>query len=170
MLCKADMPRSTHLKNSFDPISDAQTIILVLGTLPGDTSLALNEYYGHSRNRFWKIIATITNNSQPLNYQEKKSLLLKTHIGLWDLAHHAVRKGSLDSMITKEVPNDLEGFIAKHKKLKLIGFNGKKSEALFDKYFKRKEGIRYILLPSTSPANAGIGFEKICEEWRKILV
>jgi hypoxanthine-DNA glycosylase len=162
-------PTSASTKPSFDPISNSETTILILGTMPGEKSLELGEYYGHSRNRFWKIISTITNNSLPLTYADKKELLMKSKIGVWDVAHKANRKGSLDSSIEDEEPNDLDGFIARHKNLKVIGFNGAKSEALFDKYFDRKSDLKYISLPSTSPANTGIDFENICKIWRQIL-
>lgn len=143
--------------------------MLVLGTMPGDKSLELNEYYGHSRNKFWKIISTITNNNLPVTYSDKKTLLHKTKIGIWDVAHKANRKGSLDNAIQDEEPNDLNRFISKHKNLKVIGFNGTKAEALFDKYFTRQTGLKYISLPSTSPANTGIDFDNICKIWRQIL-
>jgi hypoxanthine-DNA glycosylase len=159
-----------HIKTSFDPISNADTAILILGTMPGDQSLKLGEYYGHPRNRFWKVISTITNNDLPLSYEAKKALLMKSKIGIWDVAHRATRKGSLDTAIEAEEPNDLEAFIERHKNLKVIGFNGAKSEVLFDKYFGRKKGIQYISLPSTSPANTGIDFDKICEQWRQLLI
>jgi hypoxanthine-DNA glycosylase len=137
--------------------------------MPGDKSLELNEYYGHSTNRFWKIISTITDNDLPLTYADKKALLLKTKIGIWDVAHKATRKGSLDSAIENEEPNDLDSFIAKHENLKVIGFNGTKSEALFNKYFDKKNRLKYIFLPSTSPANTGVNFDNICKLWRQIL-
>lgn len=161
---------STHTKTSFDPISNSDTTVLILGTMPGDKSLEFGEYYGYSRNRFWKIISTITSNTLPLTYADKKELLIKSKIGVWDVAHKANRKGSLDSAIKDEEPNDLEGFIASHKNLKVIGFNGSKSEALFDKYFDRKSDLKYISLPSTSPANTGIDFDNICKLWRQILI
>jgi hypoxanthine-DNA glycosylase len=162
-------PITAHTKSSFDPISNADTTILILGTMPGNKSLELGEYYGHSRNKFWKIISTITDNDLPLTYTDKKALLLKTKIGIWDVAHKANRKGSLDSAIEDEEPNDLDSFIARHKNLKVIGFNGTKSQALFDKYFDRKNSLRYISLPSTSPANTGIDFDNICKQWRQLL-
>lgn len=162
-------PFSADTKKSFDPISNSDTTILILGTMPGDKSLELGEYYGHSRNRFWKIISTITDNDLPMTYTDKKALLLKTKIGIWDVARKANRKGSLDSAIEDEEPNDLDNFIAKHKNLKVIGFNGTKSQVLFDKYFHRKSDLKYISLPSTSPANTGIDFDSICKLWRQIL-
>jgi hypoxanthine-DNA glycosylase len=126
---------------------------LILGTMPGEKSILLGEYYAHARNRFWKIIAAITNNDLPATYADKKLLLLNSGIAVWDVAHRAKRKGSLDSNIKDEEPNDLDDFIARHKHLKCIGFNGRKTELLYDKYFERKSEIRYISLPSTSPAN-----------------
>lgn len=162
-------PITTHTKTSFDPISNVDTTILILGTMPGDKSLELGEYYGHSRNRFWKIISTITNNDLPLTYSDKKELLLKSKIGIWDVAHKANRKGSLDSAIEEEEPNDLDNFIARHKNLKVIGFNGTKSQALFAKYFDRQSDLKYISLPSTSPANTSIDFDNICKQWRQLL-
>jgi hypoxanthine-DNA glycosylase len=159
----------TNTKTSFNPISNPDTSILILGTIPGDKSLDLGEYYGHARNRFWKIISTITENKLPLTYTEKKALLLKTKIGIWDVAHKANRKGSLDNAIFNEEPNDLESFIARHKNLKIIGFNGKKSGALYDKHFMRKSDLKYISLPSSSPANTRIDFENLCKLWLQLL-
>jgi hypoxanthine-DNA glycosylase len=164
------MITAANTKKSFDPISNSDTTILILGTMPGDKSLELQEYYGHSRNRFWKIISTITDNELPLTYADKKALLTKTKIGLWDVVHKANRNGSLDMAIKDEEPNDLDDFISRHPNLKVIGFNGAKSEALFDKYFDRKSGIQYISLPSTSPANTGIDFDTICKRWRQLLI
>lgn len=104
----------------------------------------------------------------PITYSDKKELLLKSKIGVWDVAHKANRKGSLDSAIGNEEPNDLDSFISKHKNLKVIGFNGTKSQALYDKYFERGSGIKYISLPSSSPANTGINYDNIVKAWEQI--
>ena len=161
--------RKSNNKTSFDPISNSNTSILILGTMPGDKSLELGEYYSHKRNRFWRIISTITNNTLPQTYRDKKNLLLNSKIGIWDVAFKVNRKGSLDSAIQNEEPNELDNFIVRHKNLKAIGFNGIKSQSLHDKYFSRKNHIKYLLLPSTSPANTISDFESICLEWEKIL-
>ena len=163
------MTEAMHTKTSFAPISHPDIEILILGSIPGDKSLELEEYYGHTRNRFWKIVSTITGNELPLTYEAKKDLLFKTNIGVWDVAHKAIRKGSLDSAIVNEEPNDLERFIASHPHLKVIGFNGAKAQAIYEKYFEKKDGIKYVLLPSSSPANARINLEQICEQWQRLL-
>ncbi len=158
-----------NAKTSFEPISNSETSILILGTMPGDASLVLGEYYGHSRNRFWKVISSITDNELPHTYAEKKALLLKLGIAVWDVAKKANRVGSLDSEIKDEEPNDIEQFIIEHKNLKTIGFNGKKSETLYNKYFSQKSGYNYVSLPSTSPAHTSMSFEILCTKWKQIL-
>lgn len=159
----------TDLKTSFKPISNSETTVLILGTAPGDKSIQLGEYYGHPRNRFWRIISNLTENDLPLTYSDKEKLLKNAGIGIWDVAHSVIRKGSLDNSIKSEEPNDLDNFINEHSNLKIIGFNGQKAETLFNKYFDRKDKLTYISLPSTSPANTGYDFNEICEEWKKIL-
>lgn len=157
------------IKSSFAPIADKETQILILGSLPGDKSLAENEYYAHPRNRFWRIIAEIIGYDFSTNYIEKLEMLRQNKIGVWDVVNSAKRTGSLDTNILDEVPNDLEGFIEEHPKLKIIAFNGAKSQKLFDKYFTRKATLKYLALPSTSPANAKMSFEIICQKWKEIL-
>lgn len=156
-------------KTSLLPIANASTRILILGTMPGDLSLKLNEYYANPRNRFWKIISSITNSKLPDNYTDKTSLLLMNNMGLWDVLKSASRKGSLDNDIKNEKPNDLEAFIKMHKNLKIIIFNGKVSERLYDKYFIRNRKLLYYSLPSTSPANTNFDFNTIYQVWSEIL-
>jgi len=138
--------------------------------MPSDKSILEQEYYAHPQNRFWRVLTSITKSTDPQNYQEKLHILEANNIGLWDVVSQAKRVGSLDSAIEDELPNDIEAFLNKHSKVRCIAFNGKKSEALFNKYFKQKQNIRYVSLPSTSPANAGINFETLCEKWKIILV
>lgn len=158
-----------HTKFSFAPISNPEITVLILGSLPGEKSLELGEYYAHSQNRFWKIISSISEQKLPITYVEKKQLLLFAKIALWDVAHQATRMGSLDSAIKNEQPNNLPLFISKHKNLKIIAFNGIKAQQLHDKYFDRKKDLKYLSLPSTSPANARINFETICAQWKKLV-
>ena len=159
-----------QITRSFDPIVYSNTKILVLGSLPGKKSLELREYYGHPRNRLWKILAHITNNEIPQDYERKKEFLFKYNIGLWDVANSAYRYGSLDSNIKKERPNDIENLLESHESIGVIGFNGKKAEKMFYKFFKEKTHRRYVPLPSTSPANLAINFEEMCRRWSDLFV
>jgi len=155
-------------KTSFEPLSAPDIRVLLLGSLPGDKSLEVEEYYGHPRNRFWKVLSTIFKQSLPADYPEKKAMLRRLKVGVWDVAQQASRKGSLDSAIANEVPNELDQFIDQHHKLRIIAFNGKKAEAMFDQYFKRRAEIQYLSLPSTSPANAAFTFEQLCTHWSQL--
>ena len=155
---------------SFSPIIYSDTKILILGSLPGKKSLELKQYYGHARNRIWKILSHLTGGDIPVTYQQKKELLCKNKIGLWDVALSAHREGSLDSNIKDENPNDIEGLIKNYGSIKVIGFNGKKSEKMFYKYFTEKPEIKYVPLPSTSPANMAINFEEMCSRWSELFV
>lgn len=157
------------LKSSFPPISNSDAEILILGSLPGERSLEIQQYYGHAQNKFWKLIATIFGHDLPRSYEEKLVLLYKSNISLWDVIHSANRIGSLDTAILNEIPNDLKNFINDHPKLKTIAFNGRKAEALFNKYFQKKEGINFVLLPSSSPANARMKLERMVEVWKSKL-
>ena len=75
----------THVKHEFDPIFDENSEILILGTLPSVKSREQNFYYGHPQNRFWKVIAALFCEPVPEGIPEKKDLLLKHHIALWDV-------------------------------------------------------------------------------------
>jgi len=150
------------------PIEDAVCQLLILGTMPGVESLKQQAYYGHPRNLFWKLIAEVTGETAPESYEDKKKYLLRNHIALWDICQVCVRPGSLDSNISDEVPNDIKAFIAEHPHLKAIGCNGKESARMVEKYMMGIEDVQLISLPSTSPANAGVSWEKKVEEWRKL--
>lgn len=137
--------------------------------MPSDASLEKKEYYGHTRNRFWRIISEITQSETPLHYEGKIELLVKHKIGLWDIAQKAERKGSLDSSMKDVIPNKLEEFLQNHPKIHTICFNGIKAQKLHDQFFLRKSKIKYLLLPSSSPANARMSIDALISYWREIL-
>lgn len=153
---------------SFAAIEDQNTKVLILGTMPGVESLKHQAYYAHPRNLFWRILVEITGHELPKDYSERVQLSKSAGIGLWDTCQACVREGSLDSAISEETPNDIEGFVNSHPNLKAIAFNGKKAAQLFAKHIGAIPGIRLLRLPSTSPANAGVSREEKVREWGKI--
>lgn len=152
--------------SSFPPIVRPGIRFLILGSLPGERSLAAGEYYAHPRNRFWRVLATIANSQLPVNYSEKIKLLESMRIGLWDVIGRATRVGSLDSNIRAEVANPIIGLLDAHPTIVAVGFNGRKAEQIHDRYLERKKTVRYFSLPSTSPANAAFDDERLTESWR----
>ncbi|WP_281299340.1 DNA-deoxyinosine glycosylase [Flavobacterium limnophilum] len=150
---------------SFPPISHSNAQILILGTMPSEQSLAVNQYYGHPRNAFWKIIFTVFDTPFSNDYEIKKSLLLENNIALWDVLEVCLREGSLDSAIEQEVPNDFNTFLKAHPNIRHIYFNGQKAAAYFKRYIKLEHDCHLTTLPSTSPAHAGKSFDAKLKEW-----
>jgi hypoxanthine-DNA glycosylase len=153
---------------SFPPISNKNAKVLILGTMPGVASLAINQYYGHTRNAFWKLVFTILNEPFSSDYEVRKNLALKNHIAIWDVLQACVREGSLDNAIEQEVPNDFRNFLETHPNIKFIVFNGQKAAKYFNQYVIVSNQYKLVTLPSTSPANAGISFEQKLKEWQII--
>ena len=155
-------------KYSFSPISHPTATVLILGTMPSEQSLALQQYYGHPRNAFWKIIFSVLETPFSTNYEQRKNILLENRIALWDVLEACMRKGSLDSAIEEEVPNDFVSFLKAHPNIQYIFFNGQKAAKYFKQYVAVGDGYTQLTLPSTSPANAGMSFEKKLVEWERI--
>jgi TDG/mug DNA glycosylase family protein len=136
--------------------------------MPSEQSLALQQYYGHPRNAFWKIIFSVFETPFSTDYEQRKSLLLNNRIALWDVLEACVREGSLDSAIEQEVVNDFDSFLKAHPHIKHIFFNGQKAAKYFKDSVAISNNYKLITLPSTSPANAGMSFEKKLMEWQII--
>lgn len=139
-----------------------------MGTLPSRKSLELQQYYGHLRNAFWRILFTLFNSTYTSNYDEKKSLAIENNIAIWDVYHSAIRIGSLDSNINDEIPNRIDGLIVENPSISIIAFNGQKAAKLYEKYFPKFDYINYITLLSTSPANAKYNFADKLKDWNQI--
>ena len=138
--------------------------------MPGKESLRLQQYYGHTRNAFWKIMYHLFDEDIEFDYTKKIEFLKKNDVALWDICQYAERKSSLDSDIKNETPNEISNFLNEFSSIKIIAFNGKKTAQLFDKYIERNKQIRYITLLSTSPANARFTFEDKLNNWKSILL
>ena len=143
------------MKCSFDPVADAATRILILGSLPGDVSLIRGQYYGHPHNQFWALVAEATGlGLAAADYEARLALLRSAGIGLWDVIQSAERIGSLDARIREAKPNGLQTFIAGLPHLRLIAFNGAKASVLGRKLIAPAPGLALVTLPSSSPAHA----------------
>ncbi|MDP1747757.1 MAG: DNA-deoxyinosine glycosylase [Bacteroidota bacterium] len=150
---------------SFPPISNADSKILILGTMPGNDSLKMNQYYAHPRNAFWKIMFAIFDQPFSNDYSVKKELLLNNQIALWDVLKVCERKGSLDVNIIEEETNNFKDFFEKHAHINHIFFNGQQSSNYFLK--NQQAAIPSIKLPSTSPAHT-MSFKEKLTAWTVI--
>jgi hypoxanthine-DNA glycosylase len=160
-------------KFSFPPIVGAHARLLILGTLPGEESLRLRQYYGHPRNHFWPLIAAIFDESLPATYAERERLLKRNRWALWDVLECAKRVGSLDSAIRKPTANAFAKFFAGYPDIRTIAFNGQKARSLFRRHVVKQgvitEGDFTLLdLPSSSPLYTK-PFEEKLAAWRATL-
>ncbi len=146
--------------------------VLVLGSLPGPASLRERQYYAQPRNAFWRIMGTLFGASPDISYEQRLELLRRHHVALWDVCASAHRPGALDASIRRAsvVLNDFAAFFAAHRELRLVCFNGRVAAELYRRRVlpglaQNLSGLRYETLPSTSPAHAGMSFERKLERW-----
>ena len=159
---------------SFKPVTDSSARVLILGSMPGVLSLKANQYYAHPRNTFWRIMAGIFGFDAASPYEIRLEALKTSGIALWDVLHACIRPGSLDSAIEKgsRVPNDLKSFFTQHPGIQLVCFNGAEAEKSYNRYVLPElnvNGLKYVRLPSTSPAHASLSFEQKLALWQSAL-
>ena len=154
-------------KRCLDPVVNEDTRLLVLGSLPGEKSLALQQYYGNPQNRFWMLMSEVTGiDLAPLDYVARLASMLKYGIGLWDVVADAHRPGSLDSQIRDRSDNDLPALLASLPDLRTIAFNGGTAARIGLKILGRHAAhYRIVHLPSSSPAYT-LSYAEKARLWR----
>ncbi len=152
---------------SFPPLCGNNPEVLILGSIPGIESLRVQQYYGHPRNAFWKIMAELIAEELPGEYDKRKLMLIRHGIALWDVISACRREGSLDQNIRNPEPNDIRGLFSRFPSIRAVFCNGSKAGELFRRHVVLPENIRLFRLPSTSPAHA-IAYEKKLEAWKVI--
>ncbi|MEN0109454.1 MAG: DNA-deoxyinosine glycosylase [Planctomycetota bacterium] len=158
---------------SFPPIARPDARVLVLGSMPGIASLAAGQYYAHPRNAFWPIVGEACDVDPGEPYADRCVALERAKVAVWDALKSCRREGSLDAAIDRdsEQPNDFAAFFAEHREVQRVLFNGQKAETAF-----RRHAVSMLpadvaarltteRLPSTSPANAGVSFDRKRALW-----
>ena len=160
----------------FAPVARANARVLILGSLPGKVSLERRQYYAQPQNTYWRIMGEIAGARPELPYPHRLRLLKENGFALWDVCAAGHRSGSLDSAIQLSTveTNDFSGFLRAHPAIGLICFNGQKAKEIYDRKVRKTlpalfERIRYEVLPSTTPAHAGMPFEQKLSRWRSVL-
>ncbi len=163
-------------KYGFPPVIDKHARVLILGSMPGEESLAKNQYYANPRNAFWFILGQLLGFDHGMDYRSRTRMLQEGKIALWDVLSACQRKGSLDSAIKNESirVNDFETLLGRYSSIETIFFNGAKAEV---EYLKRilpalkiiDRDIHCHRLVSTSPAMAMMTREQKLAEWQVVL-
>lgn len=156
-----------HVVQTFAPVYDQHAKILILGTLPSVKSREAQFYYGHPQNRFWRVLAAIFAEPVPQTIPEKKAMLLRNRVAIWDVIESCDIIGSSDSSIKNVVAADVAGLLQKTG-IQRIYANGTLAKNLYDKFLAEETGLTAVKLPSTSPANARFRLEDLVTAWQQI--
>jgi hypoxanthine-DNA glycosylase len=152
-------------KSSFPPEAGPGTRVLILGSLPGEVSLARRQYYAHPQNQFWRLVgAVIAADLAGVDYPGRLAALRAAGVGLWDVVKTAHRAGSLDHHIRDHAPNPLAALAASLPELRAIGFNGAKAWGIGAAQFQSAGRPELVALPSSSPAHT-LAFERKLAAW-----
>lgn len=156
------------VEHTLSPIYDKNSKVLILGTMPSPKSREVGFYYGHPQNRFWKVLTDIFNEEPLITVEDKITFLQRHQLALWDVLQSCEIQGADDASIKNPIPNDFTSLL-KETNIKAIFTTGKKATDLYMKYCYPKTHIPTIGLPSSSPANRRISYEKLKEEYSRIL-
>lgn len=155
--------------HEFGAFFDKDSRVLILGTIPSSKSREQGFYYGHPRNRFWKVLADVLKKEVPQTVEERQIFLKENHIALWDVLESCEIKGASDVSIRNARPNDMNRILkAKDTNIQAIFVAGTKAAKLYKKLCLPTCGVEAIQLPSTSPANCGCSDEKLREAYSQI--
>lgn len=159
----------------FAPILGIDANVLILGTLPSQQSLKKQQYYGHPRNAFWPIMGELFSAGPEIPYEERTQLLVQNGVAVWDVLESGCRRGSMDAAIDEisAKPNDFGGLYAGHPELRLVCFNGQAAARLFHRLVPNDvresfESVRFVTMPSTSPAYAAMSVADKLQRWAAI--
>lgn len=157
-----------HIIHSIEPVFDAESRVLILGTMPSPKSREVQFYYGHPQNRFWRVLAAVLGEEVPQSVPEKKAMLLRHRIALWDVLAECEITGASDSSIRNPVANDLSVILG-HAPVQAVFTTGATAWKLYTRLQKPHTGIEAVRLPSTSPANCAVKMEALTEAYKAIL-
>ncbi|MBI5792463.1 MAG: DNA-deoxyinosine glycosylase [Rhodocyclales bacterium] len=150
------------------PVIDHRARVLVLGSFPSTASLAAQQYYAHPQNLFWRIVGeTIKQPLREMDYPARLAAVQAAGIAIWDVFATCERAGSLDAAIRDAVPNPLAEIKKSAPALRRICFNGRMAATRIREM--EALGFQAVVLPSTSPANAGMAYAEKLARWREAL-
>ena len=158
----------THIEHPLEPVFDARSRVLVLGTMPSPKSREAGFYYAHPQNRFWKVMGALFGEPEPLGNEARTSFMLERRIALWDVLASCTIEGASDASIADARPNDLAR-IGSAAPLEAVFTTGSKATALYRRFgAPQLPGLAHTGLPSTSPANARMRLDDLVKAYLPI--
>lgn len=134
------MELKTQVHN-IPPLYDEKSRVLILGSFPSVKSREAAFFYAHPQNRFWPTLAAVLEEKTPKSVEEKKAMVLRHGIAMWDTIGSCEIVGSSDASITNVVPNDLS-VILDAADIRAIFCNGGTSYACYKNTAARSSGAR----------------------------
>ena len=159
--------KGERARHNIAPVFDGNSRTLILGSFPSVASRESGFYYGHKHNRFWQVLAAVYGEKVPASIDEKRRFLLRNEIALWDVIADCRIVGSSVSSITEMHMNNVQGLLSKARVSRIFA-NGATAKRLYDEHLFPLVGIEAVRLPSTSPANAAFGLDRLIECWRAV--
>ena len=160
------MPKQLiHVTHGFPPVYDENSRILILGSMPSVRSREVQFYYGHPRNRFWRVLGSVIGVTFPDDTAQKREILLSRRIALWDVIAECDIAGSSDASVRNVVPNDIS-VILNTADIAAVFTNGSAASRIYRRALLPGTGREAVPLPSTSPANAAWSDERLTAAWR----
>lgn len=160
---------ATTVTHEIQPVFDSRSRVLLLGTMPSPASREQGFYYGHPQNRFWRVLAAIFDEPAPRTIEEKRDMLLRHHVALWDVLASCEIEGASDASIRDAQPNDLAR-IFDAADIRAVFATGTKAGELYRKLIEPTLGVPCTTLPSTSPANAKMKLADLVGAYGKALL
>lgn len=160
---------ATTVTHEIQPVFDSHSRVLLLGTMPSPASREQGFYYGHPQNRFWRMLAAIFDEPVPRTIEEKRDMLLRHHIALWDVLASCEIEGASDASIRDAQPNDLAR-IFDAADIRAVFATGTKAGELYRKLIEPTLDAPCTTLPSTSPANAKMKLADLVDAYGKALL
>lgn len=160
---------ATTVTHEIQPVFDSRSHVLLLGTMPSPASREQGFYYGHPQNRFWRVLAAIFDEPAPRTIEEKRDMLLRHHVALWDVLASCEIEGASDASIRDAQPNDLAR-IFDAADIRAVFATGTKAGELYRKLIEPTLGVPCTTLPSTSPANAKMKLADLVDAYGKALL
>ena len=162
-----DAPLET-VAHTIEPVFDSRSAVLVLGTMPSPASRAVGFHYGHPRNRFWPVVATLWGEPEPVGNAARADFAVRHRFALWDVLASCDIVGASDASIRNARPNDLAR-IVDAAPVRAVATTGAKAAALYRRFFaERFSDLVHLALPSTSPANARMSLDDLVAAYRPL--
>ena len=155
-------------RHNIAPVYDENSKVLILGSFPSVKSREAAFFYAHPQNRFWRVLSAVLNEPLPVSVEEKRAMLLRHGIALWDVIGSCRIVGSADASIEQVQPNDLTKILAAAN-IRAVFCNGTAAGKYFAAFQQPALGREAVVLPSTSAANARCKLEDLTAVWCRAL-